>query len=99
MRWSRRGAGCPAGAGAVLGTRARPRYRMVTAVRRSLISGVLVAALLTAACSDSEPKPAASGSAVPSAAPSPTGPDYTEWQGGTSTPVADPMYPQYGNPA
>ncbi|WP_238006644.1 M1 family metallopeptidase [Dactylosporangium sp. AC04546] len=68
-------------------------------MRRSLISGVLVAALLTAACTDSEPKPAPSGSAAPSAAPSPTGPDYTAWRGGTSTPVADPMYPQYGNPA
>ena len=71
---------------------------MVCAVRRSWFPIILCAALLTAACTDSDPEPEPSGSAAPSGAAGPAGPDYSAWAAGRSTPVADPMYPGYGNP-
>ncbi|WP_432840827.1 M1 family metallopeptidase [Dactylosporangium sp. CA-092794] len=67
---------------------------------RSWLPVVLCAALLTGACTSGEPKPAASGpqpSNPPSA--SPAGPDSSQWAAGRSAPVADPVYPGYGNPA
>src|SRR5690349_7227031 len=59
-------------------------------MRRFLI---LAVALLLAGCDDKPPAEAPAGA---SAAP-PI--DYTAWQKGTSTPVADPLYPKHGNPS
>jgi aminopeptidase N len=55
-------------------------------------------ALLAAGCTSSTPddKPSAP---APSPSASPAGPDYTTWKTGRSTPVADPLYPAFGNAA
>ncbi|GAA2374127.1 M1 family metallopeptidase [Dactylosporangium salmoneum] len=68
--------------------------------RRWLVPITVCAVLFAGACTGDSPKPAASGSA-PSVAPSaaPDGPGYGQWSAGKSTPVADPVYPGYGNPA
>ncbi|WP_433607499.1 M1 family metallopeptidase [Dactylosporangium sp. CA-139114] len=67
-------------------------------MRRSWLPVVLSTALLTAACTESNPKPQTAGGAAAGVSASPAGPDYSVWAAGRSTPVADPMYPTYGNP-
>ncbi|MFG1602546.1 M1 family metallopeptidase [Actinoplanes sp. NPDC049265] len=60
---------------------------------------VIPCLLLVAGCT-STPSPAASApasSVAPSASAAPTI-DYAAWSGGTSTPVADKLYPARGNP-
>src|SRR5690349_1371651 len=65
--------------------------------RRSATLAALCFALLTGCTSAPKPKPKPSpppASIAPSAGA--TG-DYTAWQAGRSAPVADPIYPKYGN--
>jgi aminopeptidase N len=61
------------------------------AMRRTPFAVALGATALLTACTPA--------SAPPSAAPSSAAPgvDYTAWEAGRSTPVAEPMYPQRGN--
>ena len=63
----------------------------VSAMRRALL--VLACPLLVTACTSPSTPPAVAPSV--SAAPAV---DYATWAGGKSTPVADKLYPQRGNP-
>ncbi|GAA4592259.1 aminopeptidase N [Actinoplanes octamycinicus] len=56
----------------------------------------LAATVLCAACTDNpaKPTPTVAPSSAPSAAPAD---DYSAWQAGRSTPVADKLYPEHGN--
>jgi len=68
----------------------------MTPTRRRAIATLLAASLVASAVgctAPGHPAPPAASSASPAAGPEP-GPDA-----GSSTPVADPIYPQYGNPA
>ncbi|MFI2651062.1 M1 family metallopeptidase [Micromonospora fulviviridis] len=69
-------------------------------MRRRVPLTLLVAPLLVTACT-SDPAAPAAGSSAPTATPSPTAPavDYTAWQAGRSTPVADKIYPARGTDA
>jgi aminopeptidase N len=60
-------------------------------MRRILAVAAAAATVLTTGCTPSPPAPAP----TPSAAP---GIDYSPWAAGRSTPVADPLYPEKGNP-
>jgi len=64
--------------------------------RTPLVAVALAAAVLVAGCDD---KPAASPPAATASAAAPvaTTIDYTAWDKGRSTTVADPIYPQHGN--
>ncbi|WP_433059957.1 M1 family metallopeptidase [Dactylosporangium sp. CS-033363] len=64
---------------------------------RPLIPLVLCGALALGACSGEEPKPAPTQAATASASPS-ANPEFDKYAAGRSTPVADPVYPGYGNP-
>lgn len=64
-------------------------------MRRSFTAVVLASAVLCASCTDS---PSVNPSAAPaSAAPVVPAVDYTAWQAGKSTTVADKLYPEHGN--
>ncbi|GLW28964.1 M1 family metallopeptidase [Actinoplanes regularis] len=60
---------------------------------RYLTGVALAMTVLCASCTDTPP------AVTPSAAPSNAAPaiDYTAWQAGRSTPVADKLYPEHGN--
>ncbi|GIF03025.1 M1 family metallopeptidase [Actinoplanes siamensis] len=60
---------------------------------RSLAGVALATAVLCAGCTDTT-EPVSPSGAAPSAAPAV---DYTAWQGGRSTPIADRLYPEHGN--
>ncbi|NES27807.1 M1 family peptidase [Micromonospora terminaliae] len=70
-------------------------------MRRHVPLILLVAPLLVAGCTTPEPAAPAAGSSTPTTTPSPTAPavDYTAWQAGRSTPVADRVYPARGTDA
>ncbi|MFI1989459.1 M1 family metallopeptidase [Actinoplanes sp. NPDC020271] len=64
-------------------------------MRRSVTGVALAATVLCASCTDS---PSVTPSAAPSsAAPAAPAVDYTAWQAGKSTLVADQLYPEHGN--
>jgi aminopeptidase N len=64
-------------------------------MRRSLTGVALAATVLCASCTDS---PSVTPTAAPSsAAPAAPAVDYTAWQAGKSTLVADKLYPEHGN--
>lgn len=69
-------------------------------MRRLVPLAVILPAFLIAGCT-SKPTAHNTAGASPSASASPTASaiDYTEWQAGRSTPVADPIYPARGTDA
>ncbi|MFI5888960.1 M1 family metallopeptidase [Actinoplanes sp. NPDC051513] len=64
-------------------------------MRRTLLLA-LAAVLLVAGC---DGKPATPLTKPSAPAPAKAAVDYTAWEKGKSTPVADPVYPKHGNPA
>ncbi|MFC4144636.1 M1 family metallopeptidase [Micromonospora mangrovi] len=69
-------------------------------MRHPVLLTLLLPPLLVAGCT-SAPKTPATGDSAASTSPSPSAPaiDYTAWQAGKSTPVADPVYPDRGTAA
>ncbi|MEV6525129.1 M1 family metallopeptidase [Longispora sp. NPDC051575] len=63
-------------------------------MRRTSLVAASLAALTLAGCT-SDPKPAPVAAAAASKAPAV---DYAAWNAGRSAPVADPVYPERGNP-
>jgi aminopeptidase N len=65
--------------------------------RFSALAALSLSLALLVGCTSS-PKPTVAASS-PAASSSPSAPalDYSEWQAGKSSPVADPIYPKYGN--
>ncbi|GIG60995.1 metallopeptidase [Longispora fulva] len=64
-------------------------------MRRTSLVAASLAALTLAGCT-TDPKPAATATA--SAEAKAPAVDYAAWDAGRSTPVADPLYPEHGNP-
>jgi aminopeptidase N len=66
-------------------------------MHRHLAVVALAATVLCAGCTDSpaKPTPSTAPSSVPPAVPAV---DYSAWQAGRSTTVADKLYPEHGNP-
>ncbi|MEU7868831.1 M1 family metallopeptidase [Dactylosporangium sp. NPDC049140] len=67
-------------------------------MNRTWIPFVIAAVLATGACTGDKEPAAPASSRGPSAAPSPSAPDFERYAAGRSAPVADPVYPGYGNP-
>ena len=65
-------------------------------MRHAVPVAALAATALTAGCTPS-PDPAPPGSSA-RPAPAAAAVDHATWEGGRSTPVADPLYPERGNP-
>jgi aminopeptidase N len=74
--------------------RLTPTRATIAALSAAQKFAALTTALVLTACSPSVPVP----QPAPAASSTP-GPDYTSWKAGVSAPVADPLYPEHGNPS
>ncbi|WP_432989129.1 M1 family metallopeptidase [Dactylosporangium sp. CA-233914] len=67
-------------------------------MRRTWLPIALCAVLLTGACTGDKPAPTTGPTTAPSASAGPSSPSFEQYSAGRSVPVADPVYPGYGNP-